>query len=120
MKYSKQLCSLQIFFLHSLHKGYSAPAEYCFARHANSISHSSLNLLPLSYAAFHPLDILHWVTKNTYLELSSVFSELSSPQSCFPITKVHAYSHVEQNHHLFICSFKTTDGFSLYALQHKK
>jgi len=44
--------------LHYQQKGYTEPAEYCFTGHAISVSHSLLNLLAHSYAAFPGLDAL--------------------------------------------------------------
>ena len=89
-----------VFFLRSLQKGYTAPAETCFASHANSVNHSSLNLLPLSYA-----------------EPSSLFSELfiSLPVSfsAYPkCTLTPMWSKITQ---LFLHSFNIT-MVSLFTL----
>jgi len=49
------------FFLDSLQKRCSAPADSCLASHANSISHSSSNLLQISYAVYQSLDASAWL-----------------------------------------------------------
>jgi len=56
---------------------------------------------------------MHWLTKNTYLELSSVFSELlSSPEvSLSAHPKCTLTSMLNEITELFICSFTTNYGY---------
>jgi len=73
-----------------------------------TLSVTLLNLLPLSCAAFPPLDAVADEKRIPRAKFSIFITSHLSSNLAFRLAQVHAYSHVKQNHWTFLYSLNTT------------